>query len=79
MIAIIDIVLSSKMEHTFTSGRGGSSTGVISTGVITIHHIHVGNGNGTGSGSGNADNADDSIFLSSSLLYWRRTTKQTKE
>ena len=54
-IQSIDIVLYSKMEHNSTSGRGGASTyvistgvrsGVISTGVITIHHIHVDDGNG---------------------------------
>ena len=54
-ISVIDISSSSKMEHTSTSERWGASTGVIyigirsgviSTGVITIHHIHVDDGNG---------------------------------
>ena len=75
MIAIIDIASSSKMEYTSTAGRGRASTGVISTGVrsgviptggITIHHIHVGGGDV--SDSDNASNADDSIVSSSSLL-----------
>ena len=77
LIAIIDNASSSKTEHTSTSGIGGASTGIISTGVITIHHIHIGDGNGTSGGK--TDNADDSIFSSSYFSYWGRTTKQTKE
>ena len=85
-IQSIDIVLYSKMEHTSTSGRGGASTyvistgvrsGVISTGFIKIHHICVGGGNC--SDSGNAKNAEDSIVLSSSLSYWGMTTNRMKE
>ena len=33
LISIIDISMSSKMEHTYTSRRVGASTGVISTSV----------------------------------------------
>ena len=65
------------MEHNYTAGRGGASTGVIYTEVIPIHHIRVGDGDGAG--SGNADNADNSIVSSPSSLYWGRTTKRTKE
>ena len=50
---------------------------VWNTGVITIHHIRVGDGNGAG--SGNADDDDNSIVLSSSSSYWVRTTNRTKE
>ena len=78
-IAIIDVAFSSKMEHTSTDGRWGASTGVIYTGVISIHHICVGDGNGDGAGSSNVDDANNYIVSSSSLLYWGRTTKQTKE
>ena len=75
--AIIDIALFSNMEHTSTSERGGASTGVISTVIIPVHYICLGDDNGTG--SSNTDNSDDSIVSSSSLSYWRRTTKHTKE
>ena len=77
LISIIDIASSPNMEHTSTAGRGGSSTGVIYTGVIPIHHTRVGDVDGAG--SENADNSDDSTVSSSSLSYWGRTTKQTKE
>ena len=85
-IAIIDIVSSSKKERNSTAGIGGASTGVISTvirssvistGVIPIHHIRVGDGDGAD--SDNANNSDDAIVFSSSLSYWGRTNKQTKE
>ena len=76
-IAIIDIAFSSKMEHNSTAGREGSSTGVISTGVIPIHHIRAGDGNGNV--RGNADDADNIIVSSSSSSYWGRTTKLKKE
>ena len=72
-ISIIDTVLSSKMEHISTSGKGGAST----TAAISIHHICVGEGNGVDSGNG-AEYADDYIVSSSSLLYWGRKTKQMK-
>ena len=52
-------------------------SGIISTGVILIHPIRVGDGGGAY--RGNANYSEDSIVSSSSLLYWRRTTKQTKE
>ena len=86
LIAIIDIVLSLKMEHTSTAERGRESTCVISTGirsgviskvVIPIHHIHVGDGDVAD--SGNANDSDDSIVSSSSSSYWKSTTKQMKE
>ena len=73
-IAIIDIASSSKMENNSTSERGGSSTGLISTGVrsgviytgvITIHQIRVGDDDGDDSSKTN--NADDYIVSSSSL------------
>ena len=85
-IAIVEIVSSSKMEHNSTDRRGGAPTavistgvryGVISTGVILIHHICVGGGDGAI--SGNADDANYSIVSSSSLLYLRITINQTKE
>ena len=60
MISIIDIVLSFNIEHTSTAGRGGASTG-----VSPIHYIRV--GDSEGSGIRNADSAEDSIILSSSL------------
>ena len=83
---IIDIASYLKIGHTSTARIRGASIGVISTGVrsvvistvvIPIQHIHIGDGNGTD--SGNANNADNYTVLSSSSLYWRRTTKQTKE
>ena len=86
LIAMIDIASSSNMEHTSTAGRVGASTGVsyigvssgvIYTGFITIHHINVVDGNVAN--SGNVNDADNSIVWSSSLSYWWRTTKQTKE
>ena len=55
---------SPKMEHTSTARRWGASTGVIYTGVITIHRIHVGDGDGAD--IVNADDAENSIILSSS-------------
>ena len=73
-VAVIDIESSSKMEHNSTSERGGASTGiiftgvrsgVISAGVIPVHHIRVGDGDGTDSGK--ANNSYDSIVLSSSF------------
>ena len=70
LIEIIDIKLSSKMEHISTTGRGGAST----TGAITIHHIHLGEGDDVGSSNG-ANDAKNSIILSSSFLYWGQTTK----
>ena len=73
-IAIIDIVFSLRMEYISTTGRGGEST----TADIPIHHIRVGEGDDVGSGNG-SDDAANSIFLSSSSLYWGQTTKQTKE
>ena len=85
-IAIIDIASSLKMEHTSTDGRRGASTdvistsvrsGVISTEIIPIHHIFVGDGNDADIGKDN--NAENYIFSSSSLSYWLSTTKRTKE
>ena len=88
-IAIIDIASSSKTEHTYTAGRGrespgiiytGVRSGVISTGIIFIHYIRVGDGNGAC--SVNADDADDddnSVVSSTSSSYWGRTTKRMKE
>ena len=88
-IEIIDIASSSNMEHTYKDGRGGAYTsvistgvrsGVISTGIIFIHYIRVGDGNGAC--SVNADDADDddnSVVSSTSSSYWGRTTKRMKE
>ena len=73
-IEIIDIALSSKMEHNSTTRRGGASI----TGDITIHHINDGDGNDAVRGNG-ADDAENSIVLSSSLFYWVHTTKITNE
>ena len=63
-IAIIDISQYLKTKHTYTAGRGRASTGVIYTGVITIHHICIGDGDGDVTGSRNADNDEDSIVSS---------------
>ena len=62
LIAFIYISSSLKIEHNSTAGRGGQYTGVIPT-----HHICVGDGDCAG--RGNADDADNSIILSSSLSY----------
>ena len=65
------------MEHTPTDGRGWASTGVISTGIIAIHRICVGDGDSAA--SGNSGDADNSIASSSSSSYLGRPTKRTKE
>ena len=74
LIEIIDIVMSLKMEHSSTTGRGVAST----TGDIPTHHICIGDRNDAISGNG-AENSDNSIILSSSLSYWSRTTKRMKD
>ena len=76
-ISIINIVSSSKMEHTSTSVIGGVSTGIIYIGVIPIYHTRVGDYDVAG--KGNADDAENSIISSSSSSYWGRNTKRTKE
>ena len=76
-IAIIDVVLYLKMENNSTARRGGASRDVIHTGVITIHHIRVGDDDSAG--SSNSDNNNDYIVLSDYSSYWGRTTKRTKE
>ena len=85
-VSIIDIVSSSKMEHTSTYIRGRASTGLISTGItscvistgfITINHIHVRGCNSAYIGNTNVSGY--SIISTSSSLYWGRTTKKTKE
>ena len=76
LIVNIDIESSSKIEYNSTAGRGGAYIGVIyigvipipggasrsviSTGVITIHYICIGDGDGAG--RSNYEDADDSIF-----------------
>ena len=69
-VIIIDMASSSNMEHNSIAIRGGTSTGVISTGfrscvisavVIPIHHICV--GDGRDADSSNANNAEHYIVL----------------
>ena len=73
-IAVINIASSSRMEHISTTGKRRAST----TGNILFHHICVGEGAYVGSGNG-ANNANNSIVFSTSLLYWGKTTDKKKD